>query len=126
MASPIVHGRGEAQLTWNGDSALSLAVVGSHPRVALALLGDMGDGASGCRREYEAFLGSCRPDGAGVLHLAAAAGMEGVVAALVSGGPDAALHTRCVPINATDVAGRTALHLAASAGHVGVVKLLHE
>lgn len=126
LASPIAHGRGESQLTLNGDSALSLAVVGGHPRVALALLGDTADGVSGRRREYGEVLGSGRQDVAGVLHLAAAAGMEGVVAALVSGGPDDALDSRCVPINATDGAGRTALHLAASAGHVGVVKLLHE
>ncbi|KAK1865109.1 hypothetical protein I4F81_007644 [Pyropia yezoensis] len=126
LASPIAHGRGESQLTLNGDSALSLVVVGGHPRVALALLGDTADGVSGRRRECGESLGSGRQDVAGVLHLAAAAGMEGVVAALVSGGPDDALDSRCVPINATDGAGRTALHLAASAGHVGVVKLLHE
>lgn len=122
LHSYVVRRRTEALLSPRGESALTLALERgrSGEAVALALLRH----GESDRRFKDAFSGAARLDGAGVLHLACAAGLKRVVSVLVTRRPADDPVRRMVPINVTDSAGRTALHVAAAAGHTGVVALL--
>lgn len=82
LHSYMVRRRTEALLSLRRESALTLALERgrSEEAVALALLRP----GESDRRFKDAFTGAARLDGAGVLHLASAAGLKRVVLMLVT------------------------------------------